>query len=114
MNDAPAFRQVFENQCKAAMWLVLPALQVPSAKHNCRVRREHSDFNIGEAEGAHFCAVRIFLAVSIADCLPTAPDFVTGNKNGRRRFCIAVHKFVDVAAVPRVLLCVEYGLNFRD
>ena len=65
-------------------------------------------------EGAHFCAVGIFLAVSIADCLPTAPDFVIGNKNGRWRFCVAVHKFVDVAAVPRVLLCVEYGLNLRD
>jgi len=114
VDDTPAFGQALEDECEAAMRLVACTLQCPSAKYNRRIRRKHRDFNIGEAECAHLCSVRIFLAIPIADGFPTSPDFVIGNKNGRCRFCVAVHKFVDVAPVPGILLCAEYRLNLRD
>ena len=113
VNDAPSFRQALENEREAAMRLVGFSLQRPTTKHNCCVRREYCDFKIGEGERPHLCPVRIFFAVPLTDCVPTVPDLVPRNKNSRCRSRVAVHKFVDVAAVPRVLLCAKHRLNFR-
>ena len=113
VNDAPAFRQALQNKREATMWRVGCSLQGPTTEHNCRVRREHRDFKIRKGECPHLCPVGIFLVVPLADGVPAAPDLVIRNKNSRRRSCVAVHEFVDVAASPCGLLCTKHGLNLR-
>jgi len=61
-----------------------------------------------------FARSEYFTRVPVADCFPTAFDFVFRDKHRRSRPRVAVHERVYVAAIPGVLLGAEDGLNFSD
>ena len=83
MHDSPAFRQVPEDKSEPSVWLVALAFELPTSSDDRRARAKRSDFQVREDERAHFVAIRIFLLVTISDCLPTTLDGVFGNEGYR-------------------------------
>ena len=65
---------------------------------------ERMDFEVGEGEGAHGCAVGVVLVVAV-DEASVAPVDVMREKQRVRRVLVCLGKLVEIAFVPGALLC---------
>jgi hypothetical protein len=61
-----------------------------------------------------FARSEYFFPVTLAHRFPAACDGIFRNEDRRCRACISVHKSIDIAPVPRVLLRAKNGVNLSD
>ena len=106
--DAPAFRQLPEDQGKTTSRIILCSLELPPSEHDRGVGSKRRDFQIRKSEGAHFVATRISRLVAFEDRLPPAGHFVARDKGRPIRARVTVHKSIQVTRIPSRFLVLNY------
>jgi len=76
VNNAPAFGQVFEDECEPSVRLVVCPFQPPPTEHHCCIKRKHRDLNVKEIKRSHLRSIGVFHPVSVTDCFPTPTHFI--------------------------------------
>src|SRR4051812_47650782 len=113
MDNAPAFGLATKDQLERAVRIIVFAPQTPAAEHHDMPGVQEIIFDVRESEPPHFLPTCVFAMVSITHRLPAASDLSAGDELEFVRADVAVHKSVDIPAVPRCDLRIHDGANFR-